>query len=139
MPLKTTLDEQPQLNLTPMIDVVFQLIIFFMVGTTFARHESRIPLQVPTVRDGGAMTAAPDKRVVNVYRDGKITLDGEELTLDDLIRQLKQSRGQYQDLGVVVRGDATGTFQQVAEVLNACKQAGIGELGISVRVARAER
>ena len=51
MPLKTHLDEQPTLNLTPMIDIVFLLIIFFMVGTKFTELERKIALQVPEVSD----------------------------------------------------------------------------------------
>lgn len=132
MPLKTHMDDAPSLNLTPMIDVVFLLIIFFMVGTKFAELERKIGLRVPEVTNAGALTAAPEKKVVNVYADGKVTLDRRPVTLDELIAHLHAARSEYQDLGVLVRGDAGGAFQQVAEVLNACRQAGISELGISV-------
>ncbi len=135
MPLKTHLDDQPTLNLTPMIDVVFLLIIFFMVGTKFSELERKIGLRVPEVSDRGALTAAPEKRVVSVYRDGAITLDRAPVTLSELTEQLAAARSQYPDLGVLVRGDAAGEFQRVAEVLNACKQAGVRELGISVRLS----
>ncbi len=134
MPLKTHLDEQPTLNLTPMIDIVFLLIIFFMVGTKFSELERKIGLEVPSVVDSGTLTAAPAKRVVNVYRDGTLTLDRENVTLAQLTENLAAAQRQYHDLGVLIRGDATGQFQRVAEVLNACKQAGIAELGISVRL-----
>jgi biopolymer transport protein ExbD len=135
MPLKTHLDETPTLNLTPMIDVVFLLIIFFMVGTKFTELERKIALQVPQVADVKALTPAPERRVVNVYRDGRISLDREFVSLDQLIDQLSMARGQYADLGVLVRGDAEGPFQNVASVLGACRQAGIQEMGISVRLA----
>ena len=135
MPLKTQFDQQPTLNLTPMIDIVFLLIIFFMVGTQFSELERNIRLQVPEVAGAGALTPAPEKRVVNVYEDGRIFLDRQRVTLDQLTRELAAARSQYNDLGVVVRGDAGGRFQRVAEVLNACKQAHISELGISVRIA----
>ncbi len=134
MPLKTHLDEQPVLNLTPMIDIVFLLMIFFMVGTQFTEMEKKIELRVPEVADRGALTAAPDRRVINVYHGGMITLDKEPVTLDELTSQLAAARAQYDDLGVVVRGDARGEFQLVASVLNACKQAGIRDLGISVKL-----
>ena len=132
MPLKTHIDEAPTLNLTPMIDVVFLLIIFFMVGTKFAELERKIGLSVPEVSNAGALTAAPEKKVVNVYSDGKVTLDRKPVTLEELTVNLNAARNQYEDLGVLVRGDAEGAFQHVAEVLNACRQAGISELGISV-------
>ena len=94
---------------------------------------------MPQVSDHGALTAAPEKRIVNIYQDGQITLDRQAVTLDELRARLSAARGQYKDLGVLVRGDATGAFQNVAQVLNACKQAGINELAISVRVANQKR
>lgn len=139
MPLKTNLDETPKLNLTPMIDILFLLIIFFMAGTTFTQLERNVELQVPEVSESGALTAPPQRRMVNVYRDGRVTLDRQRVDLPELTRRLASARSQYSDLGVVVRGDGYGHFQRVAEVLNACKQAGIRELGISVKLRAPER
>ena len=133
MPLKTQQDEQPTLNLTPMIDVVFLLIIFFMVATKFSELERNIGLNVPKVPEPGAMTAAPDKRVVQLYRDGTIHLDRDPVSLEELTRRLTATRQQYSDLGVVIRGDAGCLFQRVAEVLSACRRAEVHELDIAVR------
>jgi len=136
MPLKTNHDEQPSLNLTPMIDIVFLLIIFFMVGTRFtelSEAEQNIPLQVPSVSKAGALTDGPRKRVINVYEDGAITLDNHPVTLDGLTAELMEARAEFAKTGVVVRGDAAGDFQHVAEVFAACRDAGISEMGISVR------
>ena len=135
MPLKTNFDEQPSMNLTPMIDIVFLLIIFFMVGTRFVEMERNIAVQVPAVRDAQTLSPPPERRVINVYRDGQISLDRQPVTLDQLTSELAIGRQQYAELGVIVRGDAEGTFQNVASVLNACRQAGIAEMGISVRMA----
>ena len=134
MPLKTHLDEQPTLNMTPMIDIVFLLIIFFMVGTKFTELERKIGLKVPSVNNSGALTAAPEKKVINVHADGEISFRGNQVNIDDLITMLEAAREENQDLGVLVRGDAEGPFQNVATVLNACRIAGISEMGISVSV-----
>jgi biopolymer transport protein ExbD len=136
MPLKTHHDEQLSLNLTPMIDVVFLLIIFFMVGTKFAELERKIAVKVPEVADGGTLSPAPEKRIVTVARDGQIALDNQVLTLPQLVEQLSAARTQAADLGVIVRGDAEGAFQNVAQVLNAVRKAGIKEMGISVKLAK---
>jgi len=132
MPLKTHNDEQPTLNMTPMIDIVFLLIIFFMVGTKFTEMEKKLDLRVPDVVDQGALTAAPARRIVNVYRDGSITLDREPVDLDELTSRLAHARAQYSDLGVLVRADHKGEVGPVARVLNACVQAGIQRTAISV-------
>ena len=135
MPLKTHRDEAPTLNLTSMVDVLFCLILFFMAASKFTELERKIGLQVPEVSDRGALTAAPEKKTINIYRDGVIEMDRQVVpNLRTLTEQLADARRQYADIGVLVRGDGEGKFQRVAEVLNACKQAGISELGISVKL-----
>ena len=132
MPLKTHIDEQPTLNLTPMIDIVFLLIIFFMVGTKFSELERKIGLKPPSVSDNGALSAAPESKIVNVFRDGHVELDNQRLSLAELTQRLSATHRQYPAIGVLVRGDADGKFQAVAGVLNACRQAGISKMGVSV-------
>jgi len=138
MPLKTYQEDQPTLNLTPMIDVVFLLIIFFMVGTKFTELERNIKLEVPRVSDVSALTSAPEKRLINVYRDGSITFDRTIVSLVQLQEALRVARSEYQGLSVLIRGDAAVPFQSVASVLGACRQAGINEMGISVRMASSQ-
>ena len=139
MPIKTQIDEQPSLNLTPMIDIVFLLIIFFMVGTKFTELERNIELNLPKVADAGALTAAPDKKVINVFESGELMMDNERLEIKQLKSKLEDAVAEYQDLGVVIRGDAQGPLQNVATVLTACKAAGINDMGISVRLESLKR
>lgn len=134
MPLKTTMDEAPILNLTPMIDVLFNILIFFLVGTTFSEAESDLKVSVPKVSDQLTLTAAPQRRIVNVYQDGSVTLDDQPLTLAELTSELKLARDQYAELGVTVRGDGAGTFQNVANALSAVRLAGISDMGIAVQM-----
>lgn len=139
MPLKTHIDEQPTINLTSMIDVVFLLIIFFMVGTKFTELERKLGLEVPEVSEVKTLTPAPERRVINVFNDGHIELDREVVTLEELVQRLQQAHGEYTELGVLVRGDAEGAFQNVATVLGACREAGVTDMGISVRLASRPR
>ncbi len=137
MALKTHTDEQPTLNLTPMIDIVFLLIIFFMVGTKFSELERKIGLQPPQVNDSGALSAAPEAKTVNVFRDGRIELDNRPVSIDELVTELSAATAQYPALGVLVRGDANGRYQSVASVLAACSKAGVRKMGVSVRISSA--
>jgi len=136
MPIKTHQDEKPTLNMTPMIDILFLLIIFFMVGTKFTEIERKIGLDVPEVSDTETPETPPQHKVINVYRDGSVTLDEEPMDLDQLERQLTSLRQQTSTLSVIIRGDAEGAFQNVASVLSACRRAGVSDMGISVRMAR---
>jgi len=139
MPLKTSQDDDmPAINLTPMLDIVFNLIIFFMVGTRFVDAEKRVDVQVPQVKNGENMSAVPDKRIVNVYKDGQIALDKQDVTLDQLVSQLGSDRRQNPTMAITIRGDAGTDFQHVAAVLAGCRSAGIKDIGISVRASESK-
>ena len=130
MPLKTHADEQPSLNLTPMIDIVFLLIIFFMVGTKFSELEKNMRLQVPVLAEAAAATPPPAPRRVDVNRTGQIFLRPERqwITTDELTRRLLDARRQYSELGVSIRGDRKLEYQRVAEVIKACTNAGVRKI-----------
>lgn len=139
MPLRTQQEESPQLNLTPMIDVVFLLIIFFMVATKFAEVERDIDLQLPEVAAASPLTSAPKQRVVLVESDGSLALDNHPVSLAELTATLAAAQREYPELSVVIRGDAACAFQHVASALAACKDAHIAELGITVKLAQSTR
>ena len=120
-----------------MIDVVFLLIIFFMVATKFAEVERDIDLNLPEVAAAAPLTSAPKQRVVSIQADGQVFLVGEEIALPTLTKLLKAAQQEYPQLSVVIRGDATCAFQHVAAALSACKDANISELGITVKLAQA--
>ena len=133
MPLKTHQETGPELNLTPMIDIVFLLIIFFMVGTKFAELERTVDLDVPRVSELGQLSAPPTKLVVNVDRSGEIYLGDQPVSLGDLPSRIRAAVQANPDVQVVVRGDSHGDFQGVASVLTICSTAGATNLGISVQ------
>lgn len=128
--------EDVTINLTPMIDVVFLLVIFFMVGTKFSEAESRIKVNVPTVGEMRSIARAPDERIVAVAVDGTITLGDVPMTLAQLTETLRQEHANYPGLKVAVRGEAEGSLQQTVEVLHAVTRSGVDQVGISTKRMR---
>lgn len=139
MPLKMHQDPLPEMNLTPMLDVVFNLIIFFMVGTKFNEMDRVVELHVPQVASVRNLPQAKANRVIEVRRDGSIQLSGEKLDLAGLTDRLRQDKSRGTDVSVTVRGDAEGQFHHVAGVLTACRDAGVEDLAISVEMAKKRR
>lgn len=136
MAIRNHRTEEPTINLTPMIDVVFLLVIFFMVGTKFGQSEGRIPVNVPGVDQPQSMVRGPDRWVVEVSIDGQIYLDGRVVSIDELDQYLRRGAQSYPDLGVVVRGDGAGTLETYARVLSVCSAAGISQLDVAVKKLR---
>jgi len=126
MPLKTSqVEEMPALNLTSMIDVVFLLLIFFMVAAKFSETQGQIGIKLPGAAGMQAMVAAPDQRNVNVGRDGQVQLDGQAINLPELTNRLRSMHAQYPGLVVGVNGDPDASYQTVMSAMVAVQSAGV--------------
>lgn len=125
MPLKTSqIEEMPGLNLTSMIDVVFLLLIFFMVATKFSEAQQQIDVKLPGSSTLQAMLAAPDQRNVSVDASGNVMLDGKTVNLMELTSRLRDMRAQYPGLVVGVNGHPQASYATVVETMKAVSVAG---------------
>src|SRR5690606_2840693 len=133
MPLTTEPLEEPQLILTPVIDIMFPMLIFFMVGTQFVDEERHFDIKLPTVSETLSLTSLPDPATVNVAADGSVILDGETITTAELEVRLVALKENYPGQAVVLRGDGSVNYQQVMDVLAVIKRAGIGAVSLANR------
>jgi biopolymer transport protein ExbD len=132
-------DELPHINMTPMVDVVLCLLVFFMVATRlYDWDEGRFDVKVPQVTDAAPLTAAPDDLVLNIAAPGQVEVRDQVYDLAGLTAALTAARERYADQGVQVRGDASLRYQDLADVLAACDAAGIGRVQLRVRPKEAE-
>ena len=136
MPLKVEPMDEPVLNLTPMIDVVFNLLIFFMIGTRFTDMERDLKLKLPEVAEAAETKplTAPDPIVVNVSQAGALIVEQRELSPLQLKAFLEKRREQYKDQTVVLRGDGRGSYQRVMDVLDLCHQAKIVNISLAAQL-----
>ena len=134
MPLRNAPLDEPQLNLTPMIDVVIQLVIFFMVGTQLVDNERKIDIALPQVSQSAPLTETPDEIVVNITKEGDISIGPKTVSAVELKSQLQEAKRRYAKQAVVIRGDMDCIYQQVMSVVDICKQAGIDNLQVATRV-----
>jgi len=137
MPLKTDTLDEPLLNLTPMIDVVFLLIIFFMVGARFTEeaHDQQFDVELPTASPVEVMSRQPDAVVISVARTGKMVFNKKEVSPDELLSELMAAKAAYADQAVLIRGDGQGDYQAVVDVMNACHQAKIKKFSLAFQPA----
>lgn len=131
MPLRTESLEEPQLNLTPMIDIVFLLIIFFMVGTRFSEIEQQYDIELPTAATVEPMTSRPDSIVLNVARSGDVMISGEIVSLEELSTRLTAARKAYAEQAVLIRGDGEGVYQSIIDVMDLCHKAEIHRFSLA--------
>ena len=124
MPLKLNQEDAPAINLTSMIDVLFLLIIFFMVGTQFVDSHGSVQINLPKVANGGSMLPSPMGKVVAVRSDGSVHFDGSPLSLPELESRLKAATANYPDLKIELEADGNCSHQMVCEVLASIQRAG---------------
>lgn len=118
------------LNLTPMIDVIFLLLIFFMVATTFQDPEREMDVDLPEASSGSPLTEDQDDLIINILRDGSIVLFEKPTTREDLVRILNQRAQQDPETPVTIRGDRLVKHEAVVSVMDACGMAGLRQLSL---------
>ena len=133
MKFKQVRRELPALNLTPLIDIVFLLLIFFMVTTSFSR-ETRLLVSLPEA--SGSAENATESIEVLVDKKGGYAINGRRLVnaeVDSLVRGLELESGGDISLLVVLVADAEVQHQSVVTAMEAIGRAGFASLSIATR------
>ena len=122
--------ENPQLDMTPMIDVVFELIIFFVVTLTQATAKDET-VRLEDGKHGIELTPEelpPTHLIVDVARNGRISMCDVTITPAELGRRVKERLRRYGEFPVLIRADYRARHKSVADVMNACTMNGIWKL-----------
>lgn len=119
-------------NLTPMIDMVFLLLIFFLVTSRFAEEDRELDVVLPSASEARPLTAKPKEIFVNIDQAGKLFVDGRVITSVELDRFLTRAASDN-PLGqsVVIRADKRVVLDNVVVVMNLCNKAGIRDYSIT--------
>ena len=123
--------EDATLNLAPMIDVVFLLLVFFMVATTFASTEEEIPLDLPNAESGEQAEEERDEIIISIDESGGITMGGRSYTEDSLYDALEQAANTNPDVAVTIRGDKNVAYGAAVAILNDCRLVGLTDCGLA--------
>jgi biopolymer transport protein ExbD len=134
VPLKVEPLEEPYLNMTPMVDVILNLLIFFMLGSRFAAEEQQVDIQLPKVSQAQPLTAPPDDIVINVFADGHVVVDQKSLNDKELENLLVKARERFQGQAVLIRGDGKVDYQSVMDVLSICQRAEISKYSLATQL-----
>lgn len=117
-------------NLTPMIDVVFLLLVFFLVATTFATDEVELDLDLPRSQSGRTGDDSLPL-VINVRDDGSITVDGRPFGAEALRQRLRAAAAANRERTVVIRGDTRVQYGAVVLALDACLAADLHRVSLA--------
>jgi biopolymer transport protein ExbD len=125
----------PELNLTSLIDVVFLLLLFFMVSATFEKL-GRLQVELPRAEPNAEQEQQPDRVTVKVDVDGQLFVNDQELVNTDIEtvkRALIGIAGERRDLPVVIAADGRAPHQAVVTVMDAASQVGLARVSFAVK------
>lgn len=111
--------------LAPMLDVMFLLLIFFVVTASYREEEHQIDVQLPSAEAAEPLAAGRSEIVVNVREDGAIMLGPRQYTPADLQNVLEQLVDDYPDERVIIRGDRESRYERIVTVMDIARDAGV--------------
>ncbi len=115
------------IDMTPMIDMVFLLLIFFLVATTFHQEEREMQIALPLANAAGPISVSLRELIINVDVEGGIVVGGRKISPEDLLSMIQEAVEVNPDQKVSVRGDKATAYANVVRVLDICKSNGIQE------------
>jgi biopolymer transport protein ExbD len=121
------------LDITPLVDVVFLLLIFFLLTATYVRNPN-IPIRLP---QASVHQTTPVKRdvIVAITEEGELRYEGKAVNLDQLRARMRSLYGQTPEAMVLIQADRRARHGKVVEVMDLAKQVGFERLGIAIQTA----
>lgn len=128
MLIKSQEEQTPvTIELTPIIDMVFLLLVFFLVATTFHQTEREMQIALPEAEAAGPISVSLRELIINVDAEGTIIVAGQQLGEEDLRTIIEEAVASNPDQKVTVRGDRSTQYASIVRVLDLCKASGIQE------------
>lgn len=126
-------DEEPALDMTPMIDCVFLLLIFFLVATTMKKIDKELPLTLPDSEASVEVQQPKSYHIIGLDVDGGHHLDGVPLGVGQLQRDLRNLAGTEPDVKIRLDVDRQAPFQKVMEILDILRFEELENVSINTR------
>lgn len=122
------------LSLTPLIDMVFNLLIFFLVATRFAEEERELEVNLPDASEARPLVAQPKELFINIDRQGRYYVTGKIVSIEELESICRRAATNNPGrASAVIRADRDCRWQPIVAAINVCKKAGIREYRVTTR------
>lgn len=119
-------------NLTPMIDMVFLLLIFFLIATRFEEEERSLEVQLPQASEAMPLTARPKEVFINIDAKGQYFVAGKFVAAGELEQILEQAAANNPGRQtVIIRADKRAVWQYVVTAMNLCNKVGIRDYRVT--------
>ncbi|PQO28305.1 ExbD/TolR family protein [Blastopirellula marina] len=122
---------QSMLDITPLIDIVFLLLIFFVVMTRFDEEDYKLDVVLPTASEAKPLISQPRELFVNIDVEGRFFVRGQQYTIDEIDQLLAQTAADNPESTIIIRADKDSKLEYSIQVMNACNKAKLSNYSIS--------
>lgn len=121
----------PSFQFSAMIDVVFLLLCFFITSSVFSQWELEVDVVLPTADSAKVPDRLPGEVIINLAKDGRVSVNQQTLTLEDLEKRLARLAKFFPGQPVVVRADKATVYENVMKVIDTCRKADIWNISFA--------
>jgi len=126
---KLRVQPSPRLMIIPMIDIIFFLLVFFMMSTLYMVEQNTIPINLPEA--SASQSDIPQSINITIMSDGKVIYEKEEIPLELLKRRVTLQMSSQPDSVFILRGDRQAEYGKVIAVMDELKQAGARRVAVA--------
>ena len=119
----------PQLMLSPMIDMIFLLLVFFIVSTMYMSEIKTIPIRLPVAQN--SETVSKSNFAVTVKKDGVLYLEDNKIEMKQLVANAAAERKRDAAFSVIIRADGEANYKTVIKLMDELKGAGVTRFGLA--------
>ncbi len=127
--LETSLSKKSKINILPLVDVIFFLLVFFMLFTSFRAAPEGLDMELPAAETVTEQTE--ESVIINVDEDGQYSLDGDILTLDEIRMEMEDLTAERDNVTVIISADRNTRYDYVVQVMDSLRQEGIYNLALA--------
>lgn len=120
---------QPQLMLSPMIDMIFLLLVFFIVSTMYMSEIKTIPIRLPVAQN--SETVSKSNFAVTVKKDGVLYLEDNKIEMKQLVANAAAESKRDAAFSVIIRADGEANYKTVIKLMDELKGAGVTRFGLA--------
>jgi biopolymer transport protein ExbD len=118
------------INITPMLDLAYVLLVIFIIMTTASVQGAKVDLPKASATQS---LAQPKTKVISVSNEGQVFLDAIPVSLGELERKLRDQKAVQPDLPIIIKGDRATQYEKIMGVLDLCGRVGITSVGLAAQ------
>ena len=129
--MKNKRSRAPAVQMASLMDIVFLLLCFFVTSSVFSQWETEVAITLPTAKSATIPGRMPGEIILNLNADGKVSVNGHALSLEEVTRRLTRIAANFPGQPVVIRADKTCSYETLMSLIDACRTANVWNFSLA--------